>query len=79
MRAAQAQLVQERQKQVNLTDGDARLMKGRQGILPAYNAQAVVSQMGGQEGHRRGMLITAAQVVPRFAGFTRAPLAVTEV
>ena len=28
---------------VNLTDEDAQLMKGRQGILPAYNAQAIGS------------------------------------
>jgi transposase len=38
-------------------------MKSRQGIMPAYNAQAVVSLMGGAEGRHRGMLITAAKVV----------------
>ena len=51
--AAQEQLAtQEKQTRVNLTDGDARLMKGRQGIMPAYNAQAMVSPL--QEGARRG-------------------------
>ena len=63
VRAAQARLAAEGHKQVNLTDGDALLMKSRQGILPAYNAQAVVSPLGGGEGQRHGMLITAADVV----------------
>ncbi|MCC7104295.1 MAG: IS1182 family transposase [Chloroflexi bacterium] len=30
-------------RRVNLTDGDARLMKGRQGITAGYNAQAMAS------------------------------------
>jgi hypothetical protein len=30
-------------ERINLTDEDARLMKSRQGIVPAYNAQAMVS------------------------------------
>ena len=34
-----------RLKRLNLTDEDAQLMKGRQGILPAYNAQAMVSTL----------------------------------
>ena len=34
---------QERHKRINLTDRDARLMKGRQGIVAGYNAQAMVS------------------------------------
>ena len=63
VQAAQERLVQEQRKKVNLTDGDAQLMKGRQGILPAYNAQAVVSRVGGEEGQHRGMLITAVDVV----------------
>ena len=46
---------------VNLTDEDARLMKGRQGIIPAYNAQTMVSPVAGPTGN--GMLITAADVV----------------
>ena len=33
---------QERHKRINLTDRDARLMKGRQGIVAGYNAQAEV-------------------------------------
>ena len=46
---------------VNLTDIDAQLMKGRQGIMPGYNAQAMVSPVAGSTGN--GMLITAAAVV----------------
>lgn len=49
-------------RRVNLTDEDARLMKGRQGILPAYNAQAVVSPLNPARAHRSGLLITAADV-----------------
>ena len=48
-------------RRMNLTDEDAQLMKGRQGILPAYNAQAMVSPVVGPTGN--GMLITAAEVV----------------
>ena len=34
---------QENLKHINLTDKDARLMKTRQGIVPSYNGQAMVS------------------------------------
>ena len=34
---------QKGQKSINLTDRDARFMKMKQGFLPAYNAQAMVS------------------------------------
>ena len=46
---------------VNLTDQDAQLMKGRQGIMPGYNAQAMASPVAQSSGG--GMLITAADVV----------------
>jgi len=46
---------------VNLTDNDAQLMKGRQGIMPGYNAQAMASPVVQSSGN--GMLITAADVV----------------
>ena len=51
---------QKRHKRINLTDPEARLMKGRQGIVAGYNAQAMVSPMetaegsGRHGGHRRG-------------------------
>ena len=46
---------------VNLTDNDAQLMKGRQGIIPGYNAQAMASPV--VHSSANGMLITAADVV----------------
>jgi hypothetical protein len=48
---------------VNLTDEDAQLMKGRTGIVPGYNAQAMVSPLDPQTAKGNGMLITAAEVV----------------
>lgn len=56
-------------KRINLTDGDAELMKSRHGMVVGYNAQAVVTPVacpetvngGGQK--ESGLLITAADVV----------------
>ena len=60
VQAAMDQLTQnKKQTRVNLTDQDAQLMKGRQGIMPAYNAQAMVSPLVAGN----GMLIAAADVV----------------
>ena len=53
---------QERHKRINLTDRDARLMKGRQGIVAGYNAQAMVSPTK-PAGGGTGMLVTAVDVV----------------
>ena len=50
-------------RRVNLIDEDAQLMKGRQGIMPAYNAQAMVSPLDPTQAWGSGMLITAAEVV----------------
>ena len=54
---------EEEQQRINLTDSDAGLMKGRQGIVAGYNAQVMVSplQMATDEG--TGLVITAADVV----------------
>ena len=52
----------ERHKRINLTDPDARLMKGRQGIVAGYNAQAMVSPTE-TVGGGTGMLVTAVDVV----------------
>ena len=49
-------------KQINLTDPDARLMKTRQGLRPAYNAQAMVAPVA-RSGDGCGRLITAVAVV----------------
>ena len=53
---------QNRHKRINLTDPDARLMKGRQGIVAGYNAQAMVSPTE-TDGGATGMLVTAVDVV----------------
>ena len=53
---------QKRHKRINLTDPDARLMKGRQGIVAGYNAQAMVSPTE-PDGGATGMLVTAVDVV----------------
>ena len=52
----------ERPKRINLTDQDARVMKGRQGYMPGYNAQAMVSPVE-SDGEVTGMLMTAVDVV----------------
>ncbi|MDE2938876.1 MAG: transposase [Chloroflexota bacterium] len=51
-----------RPARINLTDKDARLIRTRQGIVPSYNAQAMVSPVGTDEG-LTGILVTAADVV----------------
>ena len=53
---------QKRHKRINLTDPEARLMKGRQGIVAGYNAQAMVSPME-TAGGAAGMVVTAVDVV----------------
>ena len=63
VRQAMADLTsQKRHKRINLTDREARLMKGRQGIVAGYNAQAMVSPMEPDRG-ATGMLGTAVDVV----------------
>ena len=51
-----------RTKRINLTDRDARLLRSRRGILPAYNGQAMVSPLACGEGIT-GMLVTAVDLV----------------
>ena len=53
---------QKRHRRINLTDPEARLMKGRQSIVAGYNAQAMVSPMETAEG-ASGMMVTAVDVV----------------
>lgn len=49
-------------ERTNLTDREARLMKGRGGYVAGYNAQAVVSGLDEEVAGMTGMLITAADV-----------------
>ena len=51
-----------RPNRINLTDKDARLMQTRQGVVPGYNAQAMVSPLAEKSG-TSGMLVTALDVV----------------
>ena len=64
VRQAMADLAsQKRHKRINLTDPEARLMKGRHGIIMAgYNTQAMVSAKKAEEGSS-GMLVTPVDVV----------------
>ena len=50
-----------RPARINLTDKDARLMRTRKGIVPSYNAQAMVSPVAAEG--VGGMLVTASDVV----------------
>ena len=54
---------EEGQQRINLTDGDASLMKAGGGIVAAYNAQAMVSPLEPGAGEGTGLVITAAEVV----------------
>jgi transposase len=49
-------------KSLNLTDPDAQLMKGRQGFVAGYNAQAMVSPLDSEAAGRTGLFITATGV-----------------
>ena len=64
VRLAMAELAsQKRHSRINLTDPEARVMKGRHGgIVAGYNAQAMVSATKTEEG-TSGMLVTAVDVV----------------
>ena len=64
VRLAMADLAsQKRHSRINLTDPEARVMKGRHGgVLAGYNAQAMVSATRTEEG-TSGMLVTAVDVV----------------
>ena len=57
-------------KRINLTDAEAHFMKTRQGIMPAYNAQAVVSPVE-LEGNNKSMLVTAVEVVEETNDYAR--------
>ena len=64
VRQAMADLAdQKRHSRINMTDPEARVMKGRHGsIVAGYNAQAMVSAMKTEEG-TSGMVVTAVDVV----------------
>jgi transposase len=49
-------------ERVNLTDSEAVLLKGRQGYVVGYNAQAMVSPLLPEVAGHRGLLISAAEI-----------------
>jgi transposase len=64
IRDAMSRLEQDNgQARVNLTDEDSQLMKGRDGIINGYNAQAMVSPLSAVVDEEGGMFVTAADVV----------------
>ena len=64
IKAAMERLAGEDLKRINLTDGDANLMKGRQGMVSGYNVQAMVSPLKTTETQpTTGMIITAVDAV----------------
>ena len=52
------------QKNINLTDGETKLMKNRQGFIAGYNLEATVSPLKVTESNRSGFIMTAVEVVP---------------
>jgi transposase len=62
-RVRQAKADLEPGARINLTDREARLMRGRHGYVIGYNAQAVVSPLHETATGSNGMLITAVDVV----------------
>lgn len=59
-----------RQRGINLTDRDARLMKSSQGIVPGYSTQIMVSSLE-PSADRSGMLVTTVDVVDEPNDFAR--------
>lgn len=53
---------EERPSRVNLTDGDARVLKSRQGVIAGYNAQAMVSPLKEEAAGSGGRFITAVGI-----------------
>lgn len=50
-------------ERINLTDGDSKVMKTRQGVVPAYNVQAVVSSAPIEGMDKPALIVTAVDVV----------------
>jgi transposase len=63
VKTAMEKLDIEGKKRVNLSDGDAKLMKGKQGIIAGYNMQAVVSPVSIDHKKDSSFLITGIDVV----------------
>jgi transposase len=53
----------EGQKKINLTDGESKVMKTRQGVVAGYNLEAVVSPLQASQVEKPANLLTAVEVV----------------
>jgi hypothetical protein len=63
VKAAIEELEEQDKEETNLTDGDARLMKSRQGFVARYNLEAVVSPLKEKGSDKTRLFITAVDVV----------------
>ena len=64
VKVAMERLAEEETERINLTDDEANLMKGRQGIIAGYNVQAMVSPLKTTEIQTTtGRIITAVDTV----------------
>ena len=61
VQAALAELEEQDRRHANLTDPDARLLRGKDGYVTGYNAQAMAVEVEGADGSG-GLLVTAAEV-----------------
>lgn len=61
-RALAKVVTKEGPKHINLTDEDAGQVKGKQGVVTGYNAQAMVSPLNPDIAGRGGQIITAVEV-----------------
>jgi transposase len=52
-------LAEEERKSINLTDGDTNLMKSHQGIIAAYNVEAMVSPLKSEVSSKKRVFMTA--------------------
>jgi transposase len=65
IKAALGRINEEDLKHINLTDNEAKLMKGRKGMVAGYNVQAMVSPLKAED--QQGMIITAIDTVQEAA------------
>jgi transposase len=63
VKAAMEQLAEDGKGKINLTDSEANLMKGRQGVIAGYNLEVVESPLKGKESGKSGLFLTAVDVV----------------
>jgi transposase len=63
VKAAMEELAEEGRERINLTDGEANLMKSRQGFIAGYNLEAVVSPLKVDEAGKSGLFMTAEEAV----------------